>query len=160
MRRSRKTYSTPLRPWDRERLKREKDIVAQYGLKSKKELWKFENKLRNFRRSVRGLIAEENKEKGESLMKKLKRLGILGEKERLDDVLNLTINNLLERRLQTIVYRKGFAKSIKQARQMIVHGHISIKGRKVTVPSYIVRRDEEGAIELSQKMSHMVAENE
>lgn len=45
---------------------------------------------------------------------------------------------ILETRLDNLVYRLGFASSIRQARQMVVHGHILVNGRKVDIPSYIV----------------------
>jgi small subunit ribosomal protein S4 len=67
----------------------------------------------------------------------------------LDDVLSLTVENVLERRLQTLVWRRGLAKSPYQARQLISHGHIALKQRKMTVPSYIVESDEEGTLSYS-----------
>jgi len=81
------------------------------------------------------------------LLSRLKRLGVLSETAVLDNVLDLTIEDILERRLQTIVFRKGLAKTIHQARQLITHGHISIGKQRVTVPSYIVSREEEKQIE-------------
>ncbi|MDH5634797.1 MAG: 30S ribosomal protein S4, partial [Candidatus Bathyarchaeota archaeon] len=64
----------------------------------------------------------------------------------LDDVLDLSLEDILERRLQTIVFSKGLAKSIFQARQLITHGHIAIDRRRVPSPSYLVLRDEETKI--------------
>jgi len=69
----------------------------------------------------------------------------------LDDVLDLSIEDILERRLQTIVLRKGLAKSTYQARQLITHGHITIEDRRVTIPSYIVTRKEETQIAYTPK---------
>jgi len=54
----------------------------------------------------------------------------------------LTGNNLLqllERRLDNIVFRLGFASSRAQARQVVNHGHVTVNGRKVDIPSYLVR---------------------
>jgi small subunit ribosomal protein S4 len=48
--------------------------------------------------------------------------------------------SLLERRLDNVVYRMGFASSRTQARQLIVHGHILVDGRKVNIPSYLVKQ--------------------
>jgi len=48
--------------------------------------------------------------------------------------------SLLERRLDNVVYRMGFASSRAQARQLIVHGHILVDGRKVNIPSYLVKQ--------------------
>jgi small subunit ribosomal protein S4 len=64
----------------------------------------------------------------------------------LDDVLELDIESILSRRLQTLAYLKGLANTPKQARQLICHGHIAIGGRKVNVPSYLVSKDEEEEI--------------
>jgi small subunit ribosomal protein S4 len=80
------------------------------------------------------------------LLARLKKLGIIHETAILDDVLDLTVEDILERRLQTIVFRKGLAKSIYQARQLITHGHIIIGDQRVTVPSYLVTREEEEKI--------------
>jgi small subunit ribosomal protein S4 len=90
--------------------------------------------------------AEQRKKLETQLLNKLHRLGILPEKAALDDVLDLSIEDILERRLQTVVFRKGLAKSIHQARQLITHRHIVIGGRKVYSPSYLVLRDEEALI--------------
>ena len=66
--------------------------------------------------------------------------------ENIDDILSLKVQTQLERRLQTIVYRKGLARSPKQARQLITHGHIAIAGRRVNIPGYHVTRTDEGQI--------------
>jgi small subunit ribosomal protein S4 len=79
-------------------------------------------------------------------LRKLDRLGILGSEAEFDDILLLTVEDLLKRRLQTLVYEKGFANSIYQARQFIVHGHIQVGGKKITAPSYIVKRIEDELI--------------
>jgi small subunit ribosomal protein S4 len=76
----------------------------------------------------------------------MQRAGLLGPDADIDDVLSLKIQTQLERRLQTQVYRKGLARSPKQARQLITHGHIAIAGRRVSIPSYRVNRIEEGQI--------------
>lgn len=101
------------------------------------------SKFRGIARSLIGKTPEERKKMEEELVTRLKKLGIMHETAVLDDVLDLTIEDLLERRLQTIVFRKGLAKSIYQARQVIVHGHIAIGKQRVTVPSYLVAREEE-----------------
>ena len=81
------------------------------------------------------------------LLKKCGRMGLLPmDGSTLDDVLGLTPEAVLNRRLQTMVQRKGLAATCKQARQLIVHGHVAIEGRKVTFPGYIVKRSEEEKI--------------
>jgi small subunit ribosomal protein S4 len=77
------------------------------------------------------------------LLDRLQRLGILSKKGVLDEVLDLSLEDILERRLQTLVFRKGLAKSIYQARQLITHGHIAIEGKRVSSPSYLVFGAEE-----------------
>ena len=84
-------------------------------------------------------------------MDRLHRIGILPEEAELDDVLDMSLEDILERRLQTIVFQRGLAQSIQQARQLIAHGHISIDGRKVSSPSYLVLKDEEEKMAYSAK---------
>lgn len=151
----RKKYVTTKKPWDKVRLEREAQLVVKYGLRNKRELWRFENILRKYRRVARDLLSKVNmpgkegevaRVKANTVIKKLVRWGVLGDEATLDDILNLTVENFLERRLQTIVHRLGLAKTIKQARQFITHGHIAVDGRRVTSPSYIVKKDEESKI--------------
>ena len=151
----RKKYITPIKPWDKVRLEREAPLVIKYGLRNKRELWRFQNLLRKYRRVARDLLAKVHlpgregqlaKAKAQQVIKKLNRMGILPENATLDDILNLKVEDFLERRLQTIVYRQGLARTIKQARQLIVHGHIAVDGRRVTSPSFIVERDMESKI--------------
>jgi small subunit ribosomal protein S4 len=137
-----KTYSRPRKPWDRGRLEAERKLKKNYGLKAKRELWKTEGILRKKRQSARKLLAlplERSQQQEKELVKSLHRIGILNENAGLDDVLGLSSAEFLERRLQTIVLRKGLANTAKQARQLIVHGHIGVNGKKVTAPSYLVR---------------------
>ena len=147
MRRFKKKYKRPKKPFDKERIEREKELIKKYGLKNKREIWKAETILRNFRRIARRLAAEKNEKLEKQLLNKLKRLGIM-ESGNIDDVLNLTVEDILKRRLQTIVYLKGLAKTPKHARQLITHGHILISGRRVRFPSYMVPKEEENKISL------------
>ena len=149
----RRAYDTPSHPWRGERIKAETEICKQYGLKSKTELWKAQAYLRNLRTQSKNLQARVRLDDAQAqlesdlLLAKCARLGILpADGSTLDDVLGLDQESILGRRLQTIVYMKGLATTAKQARQFIVHGHISINGRKVTVPGYMVRRNEEDFI--------------
>ena len=148
MRRQRKKYEKPKRPWDKERIEKEKELMKKYGLRRKREIWKAEALLRNYRRRARELAAKKDKEKEKTLIKKLVKLGLLEESSNLDDVLSLRVEDILERRLQTIVFRKGFVNTPKQARQFIVHGHVMINDRKVPFPSYIVPKEEEDKIKV------------
>jgi len=136
-----KQYSRPKHPWKAERIEAERVILKEYGLKNKRELWKTETILRGFRGQARNLLAltTEQADKDEKeLLAKLRRLSLIEKDSGLDDVLKLKVNDILERRLQTQVYRKGLSNTVDQARQFIVHGHILVDGRKVTAPSYLV----------------------
>jgi small subunit ribosomal protein S4 len=148
-RRQRKKYATPRFPWRTDILQAELKLLGQYGLRNKHELWRHETTLSNFRGIARSLIgrsAEERKKMEDELVGRLKKLAILHETAVLDDVLDLTIEDVLERRLQTIVFRKGMGKTIQQSRQLITHGHIAIGNRRIMVPSYTVLKEEEPQI--------------
>lgn len=150
----RKKYETPRFPWRTNILQEELKLLGQYGLRNKHELWLHETMLSNFRGIARSLIgrpAEERKKMEDELVTRLKRIGVLSETAVLDDVLDLTIENILERRLQTIVFRKGLAKTIHQCRQLITHGHIAVENRRVTSPNYIVGKEEEDHISYAPK---------
>lgn len=150
MRRLKKKYEKPFRPWDKERLEKERELLKTYGLKKKQELWRTEALLKKYRKIARSLIAKRDKEKERILIEKLNRMGILPVDASLDDVLSLTVENFLERRLQTLLFRKGMAKSVKHARQLITHGHVTINGRKVVYPSYLVPTSEEDKIRVEK----------
>ncbi len=147
---SRKKWRGPTHPWRKEQLLEEMRLVGEYGLRNKKELWIARSILRNIRARARELLAlpEEERVKYEKpLISKAYREGIIPSPEAtLDDLLGLTVRDILERRLQTIVYRKGLAKSMYHARQLITHGHIAIGGRRVRSPGYLVSREEEELI--------------
>ncbi len=148
-RKPRKKWQPPGHPWVKERLIEEMKLMGEYGLRNKRELWIAAAMLRKFRHRARSLLAlpeEVRKKEEQALLSKLYELGLVDKEATLDDVLSLHTKDLLERRLQTIVYRKGLAKTIHHARQLIVHGHIAINGRRVTSPGYIVPRSEEDLI--------------
>ena len=148
----RKRYETPRFPWRGDRLASELILFGEFGLRNKRELWRNNTNLSNYRKTARSLLTAppEHRQKLErDLLGGLHRLGMLGEGATMDDVLNLKVEDLLNRRLQTMVYRLGLAASPSQARQLIVHGHISVDGKRVTSPSYMVPRIEEDRIEYS-----------
>lgn len=149
MRKSRRKYSSPRKAWEKRRILSERKLMSEYGLKNKKELWKMEESVRNFRRQARELISGKNEERNKLLLNKLHKLGLLQKGASLEDVLKLTVNDILNRRFQTITFRKGFAKTINQSRQYIVHGHCKIDNRVVNVPSYLMMPGEEKGIELN-----------
>jgi len=150
-RKPRKKWERPGHPWVKERLEQELALMGKYGLRNKKELWAAATLARKYRHRARRLLAllpEEREREEKELLRILYEKGFLPEGATLDDVLSITAENILERRLQTIVYKKGLAKTIHQARQLIVHGHIGIGGRRVRSPGHLVARIEEPLVDL------------
>jgi len=150
---SRRKYDTPSHPWRAERIKNESELQKRFGLKNKREIWKAQSQIRTLRSQSRDLQARlrtgEHQAEVEmkQLLDKCGRLGLLPiEGTTLNDILSLSVESVLNRRFQTMVFQRGMSYSADQARQFIVHGHISINGRIVTIPGYIVRRAEENAI--------------
>jgi len=145
----RKQFDKPRKSFQKERIEKERELKKIYGLKNKKELFRAETIIRTKRATARKLLAlglENRLKREKELLDALKKMGILRASPSLDDVLVLTPEALLERRLQTIVWRKGLANTPKQSRQLIVHGHIEIDGMKIDRPSYIVGAEEEDKI--------------
>jgi len=149
----RKKYDRPSHPWEGERIKAENELLSKYGLKNKKELWRAQSFLSSIRgraRELQALVRYGNpqaiKEKDE-LIGRLGRLGLLPvEGATLDDVLALDAEAVLSRRLQTVAYVKGLAFNPRQARQFIIHGHLSVAGRAMRSPGHLVSRAEEETI--------------
>ncbi|MCS7386456.1 MAG: 30S ribosomal protein S4 [Candidatus Methanomethylicota archaeon] len=150
--RCRKKWKGPRHPWRKEVLEEELKLMGEYGLRNKRELWVAKTMIAKIRQQARLMLAlppEELALRQRQLISRLIKMGLLHEEATLDDVLGLRVEDLLERRLQTVVYRKGLARTIYEARQLIVHGHIAIAGRRVTSPGYVVKRDEEALIDYS-----------
>lgn len=147
-----KHYETPRHPWKADRLAEELQLIGEYGLRNKRELWRAQTILRKIRahaRAIYGLTGEKRVLEERSLIQRLYHMGLLSENATVDEVLRLTVRDILERRLQTIVYKLGLAKTIYQARQFIVHGHVYVGDRKVRSPSYHVMRGEEELIRVA-----------
>lgn len=148
-----KKYSKPTHPWEKYRIDEEKILVKTYGLKNKKEMWKSVSIQKKFadqvKRSITTTAGQVKKEKAQ-LLEKLNRLGLMQKNAKLDDVLSLSVKDILERRLQTLVFKKGLAKTIGQARQFITHGHITVGTKTITSPAYLVPMSEESSINFSQ----------
>lgn len=144
-----KKYNTPLHPWEAKRLEEEKKLIEEYGLKKKREIWKATSALRRMKEQAKKLIAadtEQAKKEEKQLIVKLAGLNLLGKDAKIDDVLGIDVRSLLDRRLQSLVFKKGLARGVKQARQFITHKHIMIGDNIVNKPSYLVRKSEEGGI--------------
>jgi len=145
-RKIRKKYSGPSHPWQGERIQEEKVIQKEYGLKNKTEIWKINSKLKNIKSQAKKLIAatsEQSKKEEKLLIERLISLGILNEGATLNNILEIDLKEFLDRRLQSVVLARGLARTSKQARQMISHGHITLNKKKLNVPSYLVKLKEE-----------------
>jgi small subunit ribosomal protein S4 len=147
-----KFYETPNHPFQGERIAEEHDLVGRYGLANKQELWRAQSELRSYRREARRLLGRVAEDHGETeqFVTRLKRIGVLDDADELDDVLSLDVTDVLERRLQTVAYRKGLGNTPKQARQFVVHGHVTVDGRRVSAPSYKVEVGEEELLDFDE----------
>jgi len=148
-RKIKKKWKGPRHPWRSDVLRSELELIGKYGLRNKRELWIARTLLRNIRTQARTLLALREDEKNarlKILLDKLHKLGLVLPTATIDDILGLTVEDLLNRRLQTVVYKLGLAKTIHQARQFIVHRHVRIGGQIVNKPGYLVRREEEALI--------------
>jgi small subunit ribosomal protein S4 len=147
----RRIWKKPKRPLNYDLMMDELKTLGTFGLKTKRELWKTQTELSRVRLQARSLLAlrqDERERKEPILMQSLSKIGLVNEDSTLDDVLNLQVTDLLSRRLQTIAQKKLYFKTPYQARQAIVHGHIMIGDSVVTIPSYIVKTEEEAKIHL------------
>ncbi len=146
-------YVSPKKLWDKDRIKEDKTLRSEYGLKNNKELWIAAAELKKYRREARRLLSmveEERKGDTQKILLKLNRFGILDKSAELDDVLSLNVKTVLERRLQTRVWRKGLAKTPKQARQLIAHGFIAIGEDVVSIPGFLVTEEQDSRLKLSR----------
>ena len=151
-----KKFSTPNHPWQKERIEAEKEILKQYGLRRKYEIWKMDSMLKDLLNRAKTLIAQRNPQSDlekKQLLQRLNSLGLLKKDSKVEDVLNLTLKDVMERRLQTLLIRKQLARTMKQAREFITHEHVAIGERKVTAPSYLVTVSEEPGIRLVKALN-------
>ena len=148
MRRLKKKLKRPRRPWDSTRLEEETKVLKEFGLRRKREIWSAEEIVRNFRRRARSLIAVRDEKKIKIMLDRLAYMGLIQKGQGLEHVLQLKVGDLLNRRLQTLVFRKGFAQTVNGARQSITHGHVYVGGRRTNFPAYIVPVEKEGMIEI------------
>jgi small subunit ribosomal protein S4 len=153
-----KKYETPRHPWNATRIKLERQIKHKYGIGNKAEIWKMEGVLKGFKDQAKILLTrtddQANTER-EQMLSRMQRLGLIKKDSGIDDVLGLQLRDVMERRLQTIVVKRKMARSMSHARQMIVHKHIVVDGRKVTSPSYLVLKAEESTISFSADSPYM-----
>jgi len=158
---SRKKSARPRNPWQRNLLKEELELVGNFGLRNKKELHVASTELSRIRKQARQLLAattEIRTAREPILLSSLTRKGIVTEDATLDNVLALNVSNFLERRLQTVVLKKGLARTPHQSRQLITHGHIAIGENRITIPSYTVTRNEEPLIKMTNNSTFVLQE--
>ena len=147
----RRVWKKPKRPLNYDLMMDELKILGTFGLKTKRELWKTQTELSRVRLHARSLLAlrrEVRERKEPILIQSLSKIGLVDQNSTLDDVLNLQVTDLLSRRLQTMAQKKLYFKTPYQARQAIVHGHVMIGDSVVTIPSYVVKTEEEAKIRL------------
>ena len=156
IRKKRRLYSRPKKLYDRVRIDAENEIVKKYGLKNKKEIWKAKSFVSKLRKRAKDLIGAQ-KEKQQTFFEKLNRMGI--SVSEISDVLGLTEENLLNRRLQSVLVKKKLARSPNQARQLIVNKNVIVGKNVVNIPSFLVTRDLEDKISLKIKKVKIDEEN-
>lgn len=148
MKRKHKSYSRPKRPFDKQRIEEENKLKEEFGLKNKREIWKAEARIKDMREKAKNLISA-TPERQDALFNQLKKIGL--NVNSISDVLSLTKEDYLRRRLQTILVKKRLAKTAREARQLIVHKKVKVSGSVVSVPSFVVQSSLEDKIEVKPK---------
>ncbi|MFW5852831.1 MAG: 30S ribosomal protein S4 [Nanoarchaeota archaeon] len=158
-RKRRKNFARPSVLWNEAVLATDKEILREYKPKNKKEIWKMNSFLQNIKDQAKGITsrlgtarAEQAMHEKELLIAKVKRYGLIQKEDvGLSDLLNLTLRDVMDRRLQTVVFKKNLSKTVSQGRQFIVHGHVKVAGKKITSPSYLVSSEEENSVDFVAK---------
>ncbi|EET90213.1 MAG: 30S ribosomal protein S4 [Candidatus Micrarchaeales archaeon] len=145
--RNRRKYDKPKDIWNLARIKADNALIAEYGLANMHELWKVQSEISRLRGNVRVLLSgSSSHDTSDKIIARMVKFGILENGATLEKVLDITPNAFLERRLQTVVFKKGLARTIKQARQLITHGFIAVNMKRVSIPGYMVTTAEDDKI--------------
>jgi len=147
IRKQHKRYARPLKLFEKDRIEEENKFREKYGLKNKREIWKMEFAVKKIRDQAKGLITS-NPEEQAAFIARLAKKGLIKSNSKIDDVLEMTRDHYVERRLQTLVFKRGLSKTPKQGRQMITHRKIIVGDRIINIPSYFVNVEEERLIRL------------
>ena len=156
---SRPRTQTPTHPWKQARIDEEHELKERYGLKKvggMREIWREKSALRRHRNQAMKLIGRVDSTEGhyakekEQLLNSLTKKGLLQTGADVGDVLEINVEHMLSRRLQSVVYYKGLAPSMRASRNLIVHGHICIGDQRMTVPGYHVLKEEEDSLQYSE----------
>jgi len=153
IKRKRKLFNRPKKPFDRARMDEENVLIKRYGLKNKREIWKAKTAVSKLRRRAKMLIGKDIGEQ-QKFFDKLNKVGFVIRD--VSDVLALTEESLFDRRLQTFLFRKKMANTVKQARQLIVHKNVLVDGKVVNIPSFVVTKDLEGKISVKERKEKVV----
>jgi small subunit ribosomal protein S4 len=144
-----KQFRRPKQIFDTERINSENQVVNKYGLKNKREIWKAKAKLDKLRSQAKKLINSSQENQG-VFLERLRKKGF--NVKTTSEVLALTEEDILGRRLQTIIVKKNLANTLKEARQLITHKKIKVNENIVNIPSYEVSVEEEGNIKIMEKI--------
>lgn len=156
-----KKFASPRHPWSKRAIEVEGKLVKEYGLGKKREIYTADAVLKKYKTLAKKLIAKKTIQgeiEKQQILARLQRLGLLPVGTDLSNILALETKNVLDRRAQSIVFKRGFARSIKQARQFIVHRHILLGDKEVTSPSKLLTQEEESRLNF-KKSSTLDNEN-
>ncbi|KAM0680211.1 Rps4p [Glugoides intestinalis] len=162
VRKDRRIATHPQNPWEKERLVKELQLMGVHGLKNKRELWTVLTTARSDKKKARTLLVTTDMQAfmlhGRALLNRLFKDGLISSvdfndeesiRECLKEVLNFDLTHYLERRLQYQVYKTGMARNVHHARCMIYKGHVCVQGVVVKKPSFVVKNEEQGLIEMN-----------
>jgi small subunit ribosomal protein S4 len=148
-------YISHKKRWDKQTILDEAVLTKDYAIRNKKEIRKAEYLLTKFKGIAKELnVSEElqNSAQAKNFIANLKAMGYLKPTAAtLDEVLDIKLRDILERRLSNILYRHKLAKTPAQARQFIVHRHVEVSGTVVTSPGHLVSLEEEATLTFNNR---------